>query len=841
MNMESVLNRLRDTVSATVYQVTSNVSTALPGNPLTRQYELIRQVGSAGPGLVFKIYEAVKKSTQEDAALFILEKKALEKLSKKDKEVLLEAIRRGVAQLTRLRHPSMLTVQHNLEESRDLIAFATEPVVGSLSNLFDANKNLDTDDSKDSQERSFYDVEIKYGLFSIAEGLVFLHKDAKILHRNISPENIIINRNGLWKISGFDFSVTTTTPNEQPYKYPALKVLPDTSLDAQPNFSYVALENLRDNSLVDASSDIFSLGILTLTLYNQGSAPCTFTSSHQYNPSKFAAELEGKLSSNNCWSSIPEESRKHIKLLCSIDTTLRPDAQQISKLQIFQDVLVRALQYFDSLFQWDNAQKAQFYKSFPDLLDKFPKRVRLRGIMSGLAKEFVNPEMVPFVLPNVLQIAKDTTDEEFHTWIVPHLVPVFKYKEPIQIGIYLLQNMEFLVKKFNTKPESLREHIIPLLYRFLESDAYQIQELCLSVVPTVIHLIDYSGTKNSLLPRIKKLALNTKLLSVRVNCLVCLGKILEHLDKWLVLDEVLTLVMQMPSREPAVIMASVGIFKLVLNSSKLGMTKEILATKVIPFLVPMSIENGLNLQQFNTVMMLIREMLSKVEEDHQTKLQQLDSIKVQHDSFFTSSESNKPATSGANFDPFNFNSVSAALPPQNLSNGSASGVLSLGDKERLAFQKEQQQRLNSEQPLIPQTNSSLSNKNSSNQAKDLTSTLISANLNMLPKSSSSSGFTSNISSTGFANFNTQPISHQGSTQLTNNSISSNSKPNMSSLDSLVILNSGQSRITGQSLNAMKSTVGAPSISSFANNVSTNHQSSQSSKQLSKSELEEFLN
>lgn len=259
-------------------------------------------------------------------------------------------------------------------------------------------------------------------------------------------------------------------------------------------------------------------------------------------------------------------------------------------------------------------------------------------------------------------------------------------------------------------------------------------------------------------------------------------------------------------------------------------------TKFIQILITVSF-----LTQFNTVMMLIREMLSKVEEDHQTKLQQLDSIKVQHDSFFTSSESNKPATSGANFDPFNFNSVSAASPPQNLSNGSASGVLSLGDKERLAFQKEQQQRLNNEQPLIPQTNSSLSNKNSSNQAKDLTSTLISANLNMLPKSSSSSGFTSNISSTGFANFNTQPISHQGSTQLTNNSISSNSKPNMSSLDSLVILNSGQSRITGQSLNAMKSTVGAPSISSFANNVSTNHQSSQSSKQLSKSELEEFLN
>ena len=552
--MESVLNRLRDTVSATVYQVTNNLSTALPGNPLTREYELVRQVGSAGPGLVFKIYQAVKKSTKEDASLFILEKKSLDK---KEKDVLLESVRRGVAQLTRLRHPSMLTVQHALEESRDLIAFASESVVGSLANFFEDNTNLDTDKDND-EKHEFYDVEIKYGLLQISEGLVFLHKDAKILHRNLSPENIIINRNGIWKITGFDFSVQTSNPNEQPYKYPALKILPDISLGVQPNFTYSAPEYFHSISTVDASADIFSLGMLTYTLYNQGKALLPFTSSFLYNPEKYANEIENKLLSSVCFGSIPEDSRKHVKLLLSMDTALRPDAQQISKLNIFQDVLVRTLQYFDSLFQWDNSQKAQFYKNLPDILDKMPRRVKLRRIVTGLAKEFVNPEMVPFVLPNLIQIAKDTTDEEFHTWIVPDLVPTFKYKEPIQIGIYLLQNMDFLVQKFKSKPNSLREHIIPLIYHFLESEAFQIQELCLNVVPSVIHLIDYSGTKNMLLPRIKKLALNTKLLSVRVNCLVCLGKILEHMDKWLVLDEVLTLVMQMPSKEPAVIMASVG-------------------------------------------------------------------------------------------------------------------------------------------------------------------------------------------------------------------------------------------------------------------------------------------
>ena len=64
--------------------------------------------------------------------------------------------------------------------------------------------------------------------------------------------------------------------------------------------------------------------------------------------------------------------------------------------------------------------------------------------------------------------------------------------------------------------------------------------------------------KNSLLPRIKKLCVSTTLLSVRVNSLICLGKLLTHLDKWLVIDEVLPLMQQIPSREPAVIMGIVG-------------------------------------------------------------------------------------------------------------------------------------------------------------------------------------------------------------------------------------------------------------------------------------------
>lgn len=40
-----------------------------------------------------------------------------------------------------------------------------------------------------------------------------------------------------------------------------------------------------------------------------------------------------------------------------------------------------------------------------------------------------------------------------------------------------------------------------------------------------------------------------------------------------------------------------GIYKVALTHKKLGITKELLANRVVPFLFPLCIENGLNLTQ----------------------------------------------------------------------------------------------------------------------------------------------------------------------------------------------------------------------------------------------------
>ena len=38
----------------------------------------------------------------------------------------------------------------------------------------------------------------------VLEGLSFLHNDARIIHRNLTPENIVLNRSGCWKLFGFE-------------------------------------------------------------------------------------------------------------------------------------------------------------------------------------------------------------------------------------------------------------------------------------------------------------------------------------------------------------------------------------------------------------------------------------------------------------------------------------------------------------------------------------------------------------------------------------------------------------------------------------------------------------
>jgi hypothetical protein len=263
-------------------------------------------------------------------------------------------------------------------------------------------------------------------------------------------------------------------------------------------------------------------------------------------------------------------------------------------------------------------------------------------------------------------------------------------------------------------------------------------------------------------------------------------------------------------------------------------------------------------------MSLIREMLSKIEEEHQIKLEQLNSIKVQHQSLFNSV---KTSPTNPTYDQLS-NTTTISSPITN-SNTSA---LSLEDKERLVKQKEQNERLRTQSPLTPQPVKQLETP----KPKDLTSTLITSNLSNLSLNSRqnsvqqnynpsySMSFTSPMNSQFNNEFNSFQFQPQNQTNSFQTPGQQPLRPNLSAFDKLVIpdlkkpMNSQSQPI--RTMNTPLNTLGNSNwTTNTINNNSTNGtqlgftqqntyfggfvdstSNSRQAKQLSKSELDDFL-
>ena len=355
-------------------------------------------------------------------------------------------MKRGVSQLTRLRHPSILTVEHPLEESRDCLAFATEPVLASLSNLI-IQENISSEIPSHLLNYQLEPLEVKYGLLQVAEGLAFLHNSGKLLHRNICLESIIVNCQGAWKISGFEYSLTggkqpaggggvvaAVTPTWDPPEYDQSQP-PECYPHLDFSAPELALSSASGGGSVTVSADMFSFGMLAFTIHNKKPLYNTNRnwSAYKRNTSDLRTIPDSKL------VHVPKDLVESVRMLVSRAAELRPTPEQIQQLQYFQDFGVKTLQKLDSQFQLDNLQKSQFYKGLTSVLPQLPTRILVHRVYPCLAKEFPNASMVPFLLPSVFHIIERCNKEDFRTHILPSLIPVMQLMEPVQILLLFMQ------------------------------------------------------------------------------------------------------------------------------------------------------------------------------------------------------------------------------------------------------------------------------------------------------------------------------------------------------------------------------------------------------------------
>ncbi|KAL0359964.1 UNVERIFIED_CONTAM: SCY1-like protein 2 [Sesamum radiatum] len=526
---------IEKTVQTTVQEVT--------GLPRAMQdYELIDQIASAGPGLAWKLYSAKSRDTHVPAVypivcVWVLDKKALSDarqragLSKAAEDAFLDVIRADAARLVRLRHPGVVHVVQALDESKNAMAMVTEPLFASVANTLGNVENI----SKVPKELKGMDMgllEVKHGLLQVAETLDFLHNNARLIHRAIAPESVLITSNGAWKLSGFGFAISTDQSSNdaasmQAFHYAEYDV-EDSILPLQPSINYTAPELVRSKtSSVGSASDVFSLACLVYHLIARKPLFDCHNNVKMYMNSLTYLTSEA-------FSAIPRELIPDLQRMLSANEALRPTAIDFTGSSFFrEDTRLRALRFLDHMLERDNMQKSEFLKALSDMWKDFDPRVLRFKVLPPLCAELRNLVMQPIILPMVLTIAESQDKSDFELSTLPALVPVLNSAAGETL-LLLVKHAELIINK--ASQEHLISHVLPMLVRAYDDTDARLQEEVLKRTIPLARQLDKQLVKQIVLPRVHGLALKTTVAAVRVNALLCFSEMVHILDKSAVLD-----------------------------------------------------------------------------------------------------------------------------------------------------------------------------------------------------------------------------------------------------------------------------------------------------------------
>ncbi|KAL8826405.1 MAG: hypothetical protein Q9170_007416 [Blastenia crenularia] len=603
---------------------------------------------------------------------------------KKIHEEVLARVKKESNLLARLRHPSILELAEPIEDTRSGgLMFATEPVTASLAGLLlekddqekaggvagRPSRYVVEDDNGQLRRRELEidELEIQKGLLQVAQGLEFLHESAGLVHGNLTPDSIYVNAKSDWKIAGLAFAGPPDT-SDTPSNIPPISLSevlyhdPRLPRTLQLNLDYTSPDFVMDSN-VSPGADMFSLGLIMLALYNSPHAsPLKSNSNVSAYKKLFASSSSAPSSSNNFLSSRPLPKELLESVLPRLITRRpgqRMNAREFQQSRFFDNVLVSSIRYLDSLPAKTVNEKSQFMRGLPKILDQFPRAVLEKKVLPALLEEMKDREILFLVLRNVFKIVRllPSGRRAFTEKVIPKLRETFvapkgssgERDTAKEAGlIVILENVDLIGESCSGK--EFKEDILPIIHLGLESHTHSMVDKSLGCLSTIMAVLDFSTIKHDVFPLVAAVFSKTSSLGIKIRGLqafviLCGGPsdasqdsedgldgVMQPtqntktgnnsvLDKYTVQEKIVPLLKAMKTKEPAVMMAALAVFKQV---GKLVDT-EFLATECLPILWGFSLGPLLNLEQFQEYMALIKTISAKIESEQIRKLRELSS------------------------------------------------------------------------------------------------------------------------------------------------------------------------------------------------------------------------
>ncbi|TID21339.1 Mitochondrial outer membrane protein [Venturia nashicola] len=531
---------------------------------------------------------------------------------------------------------------------------------------------VDDQDGRGKRRREIEidELEIQKGLLQVGKGLEFMHESAGLVHGNLTPDAIFVNAKGDWKISGLGFSGKSETftgaTSAQPIALSEiLNFDPRLPRFVQLDLDYSSPDFVMDGN-ASAAADMFSLGILIIALYNSPhKSPLETNMSVSTYKRIFSSSASVPTSSNNFLSSVA--LARPVNVLLSRLITRRPaqrlNARGFLQADYFDNILVSTIRFLESLPEKTPNEKSQFLRGLPRIINQFPKTVLEKKILPALLDEMKDKELIALILQNVFKMLKlmPSGKRAFTERVSPRLREIFltpsatkKDAAPERDSakeaglVIILENMDII--SGNTNGKEFKDDIWPIIQLSMESPTHSLVDASLGTLSVILSVLDFSTIKNEVFPVIAAVFTKTSSLGIKIRGLEALqvlcggapgpdgtaGDGLDGLDqsdknkkkpqsaildKYTIQEKVVPLLKGIKTKEPAVMMAALDVFKEV---GKIA-DADFLAMDALPILWAFSLGPLLNLQQFQSFMTLIKSLSVRIEQEQTRKLQEMGS------------------------------------------------------------------------------------------------------------------------------------------------------------------------------------------------------------------------
>lgn len=410
----------------------------------------------------WKVFDGKKKTTGKVVSIFVFDRKSLESPGgglrsrsngaslRKIHDEVGERLKKEASSLARLRHPNILELAEPVEDTRSGgLMFATEPITATLAGLLHDQDDQDRlesgrgrsgrysveDENGQQKEAELDELEIQKGLLQVANGLEFLHESAGLVHGNLTPEAIYINQKSDWKLSGLGFSAPPDSSTAPSKTFPiALSELlyhdPRLPRNVQLDIDYSSPDFVMDGK-VSVSADMFSMGLVMLALYNAPhESPIRTNGNISTYKKLFSSSSTVPSSSNNflCAKPLPRQLITDVlPRLITRRPAQRMNAREFQLSAFFDNIMVSAIRFLDSLPTKTPNEKSQFMRGLPRILEQFPKSVLDRKVLPALLEETKDRELLALIMVNVFRIIQSlpSAQRAFADKVLPQLREIF--------------------------------------------------------------------------------------------------------------------------------------------------------------------------------------------------------------------------------------------------------------------------------------------------------------------------------------------------------------------------------------------------------------------------------